>query len=479
MRRSREVVQRRQPETHKPPPTPGQRNRRTSHPAAPWLRIVFSSSYYTGLAIAAASSVVAIVLLVRRATIPLSSSPYEASAGSFLLSHEWSPISGMDCQIGDISGANMGAQLAEHRRLSQPARLHNLTLNWHVRNWTEPGQFHHLVEEAGCCVMLRQDTGGHAPLESRIILSRKHWDELAENASNVIFNVDYSSVYWAMHRFYSIPDVFTGIRKNPILSLGTHGSGIFTHQHDENFLTQVQGTKVWFIAPPDTPKPPIRHPCSYLSQTPPPKNTLGVQACALLPGETLYLPERWHHATCNLGGEGAWGHWNLAIGGQGESSSWPASFHALADGDSGRLRQALHKTLSSLSQKRHRCSVCGAALWRELVALQHFAARAGSIDGLRIVLDAVGLPHSAPIVELDERDTRGGYGQIKGGTALHAAAWHGHLALVRQLVLRGADPGAELQTGHGSMHAAELASQNGYESVAAFLRTEEERARGR
>merc|ERR1712080_465609 len=117
-----------------------------------------------------------------------------------------------------------------------------------------------MLEEAGCCVKLRQATGGLAPSESRIILSRKHWEELAQNASNVIFNVDYSSVYWAMQRFYSIPQLLLGVRQNPILSLGSHGSGIFSHRHDENFLTQVQGTKIWLIAPPDDPKPPIQLP---------------------------------------------------------------------------------------------------------------------------------------------------------------------------------------------------------------------------
>merc|ERR550532_1657143 len=141
--------------------------------------------------------------------------------------------------------------------------------------------------------------------------------------------------------------MFRSTRKNPILSLGSHGSGVFTHQHDANFLTQVQGTKLWFIAPPEANKLPIRHPCTYIARRPP-----GVQVCAIRPGETIYVPDRWHHATCNLRGEGAWGQWNLAVGGQGDSESWPETFHALADGDISSLRQALRKTLSSLLESR-------------------------------------------------------------------------------------------------------------------------------
>lgn len=411
----------------------------------------------------------AFVIHTDRSLLP--GSGKESYVGSFGLQDQLKLVGGMRCEIQEISGANMSALFAEHRMHSQPARIQNVTAEWKLQNWVEPAQFRHLLEDAGCCVMLRGYKGGDAPSDSQIHFSLERWDELARNTSNVVFNVDYSPIYWALKSLYIIPQIFRGIRKNPILSLGSHGSGIFAHQHDANFLTQVQGTKLWFIAPPEALKLPMRHPCSYIAQRPP-----GVQACAIRPGETIYLPDRWHHATCNLGGEGAWGLWNLAVGGQGESTSWPESFHALADGDISRLREALRQTLSSLSESRRSCSKCGGALWRQLVALLHFAARAGSLDGLKVVLDEVGLPHDAPVVEVDARDLHGGYGQIKGGTALHVAAWHGHLMLVQELVRHGAEVRAELQGEDAGLRASELAKRQGHLTTAIFLSAEEARS---
>jgi len=384
---------------------------------------------------------------------------------------EWRVADGMRCEIHELSGRDMSAQFAEHRRQSQPVRLLNATAEWQHPAWVEPVEFQHLLADAGCCVTLRGVTGGGVPSDSRLNFSRELWDELGKNRSNSIFNVDYSPVYWATKGFYSIPRIFRSIRKNPILSLGSHGSGIFAHQHDENFLTQVQGTKVWFVAPPEVDKLPIRHPCTYIAQRPP-----GVLMCAVRPGETIYVPDRWHHATCNLGGEGAWGQRNLAVGGQGDSKSWPESFHALADGDMGRLLEAIRKTLSSLSEARRACAKCGGAFLRQLVALLHFAARSGNLAGIGVVLDEVGMPGNAQVVDVDARDPVGGYGQIQGGTALHVAAWYGHLSLVQELVRRGADVGAELQKSDGSLRASALARRQGHHTTAMFLTAEEPRS---
>jgi len=399
------------------------------------------------------------------------SSGTESFSGSFELADQ--RLAGeITCDFQEMSGTDMSAQFAEHRRSAVPVRIQNVTAGWKLQDGVEPAQFRHLLEGAGCCVMLRGDKGGGVPSETRINFSREVWDDLSGNTSNVVFNVEYSPIYWALKGLYIIPHIFREIRRNPILSLGSHGSGIFTHQHDANFLTQVQGTKLWFIAPPDASLP-IRHPCTYIAQRPP-----GVKACAIRPGETIYLPDRWHHATCNLGGEGVWGQWNLAVGGQGESTSWQESFHALADGDISRLREALRETLASLKEARRKCSKCGKALWRQLVALLHFAARAGSLDGIKAVLDeVVGTPHDAPLVEVDARDPYGGYGQIKGGTALHVAAWHGHLMLVQELLRHGAEVGAKLKSDESDvvLRASELASNHGHLTTASLLKAEEER----
>lgn len=79
------------------------------------------------------------------------------------------------------------------------------------------------------------------------------------------------------------------------------------------------------------------------------------------------------------------------------------------------------------------------------------------------------------MVDIDARDPFGGYGQIKGGTALHVAAWHGHLMVVQELVRRGAKVGAELPKIDGSLLASELARRQGHLATAMFLTAEEAR----
>ncbi|NXS29253.1 JMJD8 protein, partial [Pomatostomus ruficeps] len=92
---------------------------------------------------------------------------------------------------------------------------------------------------------------------------------------------------------------------SPAYSFGVagSGSGVPFHWHGPGFSEVIFGRKRWFLYPPD--KTPHFHPnettLAWLQNTyptlPPGQRPL---ECTLRPGEVLYFPDRWWHATLNL-----------------------------------------------------------------------------------------------------------------------------------------------------------------------------------
>ncbi|NXS23014.1 JMJD8 protein, partial [Mystacornis crossleyi] len=88
----------------------------------------------------------------------------------------------------------------------------------------------------------------------------------------------------------------------PLPNAGS-GSGVPFHWHGPGFSEVIFGRKRWFLYPPD--KTPHFHPnettLAWLQHTyptlPPAQRPL---ECTLRPGEVLYFPDRWWHATLNL-----------------------------------------------------------------------------------------------------------------------------------------------------------------------------------
>merc|ERR1712137_1372668 len=89
----------------------------------------------------------------------------------------------------------------------------------------------------------------------------------------------------------------------PTLSIGGVNASSPVHQHHENWFAQLHGRKAWVVAPADSGaekamrKRPV---CQLHAQQKPLENN--IQRCVLRAGEVLYLPDQWHHGTCNLEG---------------------------------------------------------------------------------------------------------------------------------------------------------------------------------
>ncbi|XP_075755320.1 jmjC domain-containing protein 8 isoform X3 [Pelodiscus sinensis] len=89
-----------------------------------------------------------------------------------------------------------------------------------------------------------------------------------------------------------------------LASLGSgSGSGVPFHWHGPGYSEVIYGRKRWFLYPPE--KTPEFHPnkttLSWLLDTYPflPPEDRPVE-CTIRPGEVLYFPDRWWHATLNL-----------------------------------------------------------------------------------------------------------------------------------------------------------------------------------
>lgn len=81
------------------------------------------------------------------------------------------------------------------------------------------------------------------------------------------------------------------------------GTGVPFHWHGPGYSEVIYGRKRWFLYPPD--KEPHFHPnrttLSWVTETYPnlPEDEAPLE-CTIRPGEVLYFPDRWWHATLNL-----------------------------------------------------------------------------------------------------------------------------------------------------------------------------------
>jgi len=103
---------------------------------------------------------------------------------------------------------------------------------------------------------------------------------------------------------YKIPP-FTLPLHYPALSFGLAGpgTGVPFHFHGPGFAETIYGRKRWFLTPPDV-KPEF-HPNKttlqwFVDDYPKIKENTYIYECTLKPGELIYFPDKWWHATLNI-----------------------------------------------------------------------------------------------------------------------------------------------------------------------------------
>ncbi|KAL7552988.1 hypothetical protein ACHAWF_016228 [Thalassiosira exigua] len=126
-------------------------------------------------------------------------------------------------------------------------------------------------------------------------------------------NSECPSLFRSLRSEYSAPGPIHGSSWPKIFSVLMRGSSHRFHMHDETWLGQIAGSRLWFLAPPSTNKglrePPVPA-CDYLSGRAALPDVEGIMACVQRPGEVMYFPPYWYHATCGLE------EWNVGVGEQ-------------------------------------------------------------------------------------------------------------------------------------------------------------------
>uniref|UniRef100_A0A8B9NXG0 Jumonji domain containing 8 n=1 Tax=Apteryx owenii TaxID=8824 RepID=A0A8B9NXG0_APTOW len=133
----------------------------------------------------------------------------------------------------------------------------------------------------------------------------KPQDPAALGSDTLYFFGDNNFTEWGplFQKYVPPPFRIPGTRGAYSFGIAGAGSGVPFHWHGPGYSEVIFGRKRWFLYPPD--KTPHFHPnettLAWLRHTyptlPPGERPL---ECTIHPGEVLYFPDRWWHATLNL-----------------------------------------------------------------------------------------------------------------------------------------------------------------------------------
>jgi hypothetical protein len=109
---------------------------------------------------------------------------------------------------------------------------------------------------------------------------------------------------------YSHPEPFESASQCRVFSFGGGHRGVQMMQHGAAWLGLISGAKLWHVAAPHEPRP-SNIECADGGRIDYARaKAEHVSHCLLLPGEMVWVPERWWHATCNLD------PYTIGVGGQ-------------------------------------------------------------------------------------------------------------------------------------------------------------------
>ncbi|CAE8709955.1 unnamed protein product, partial [Polarella glacialis] len=218
---------------------------------------------------------------------------------------------------------------------TRPVRLRGLTDSWPLRQMLTAGSDNN-KNNLGFEQLLRSELGelhfrlrpsatlheyGYAgPAESRITLRQYFAPGGCPPARGVIFENDFHQAMPALGKAYSVPQLLSDVHGKPLFSAGRRHTGIGFHRHNESWLAQLHGRKVWFLVPEGLDRPPALPPWWYLRERP-----QGMLTCILEPGEVLFVPGGWWHSTWNIDER------SFALGWEGDGGDEPScpAMHAI------------------------------------------------------------------------------------------------------------------------------------------------------
>jgi len=254
----------------------------------------------------------------------------------------------------------------------------------------------------------------------------------------------------------------------PSVSIGGRGSTAILHRHEEAWMAQIYGKKLWLVGGPGPALAPdvLRHPCrrGFRSTLTPltlqtQQETLSLSRCITGPSDILYLPDGWAHATCGLS------TFNVGLGYIGSVGFLPPLHRAAVVGDLPTVSKRLEVEGISVLEP------AGGGMLNEAgLPPLHWAAWNGHVEVMRKLIEweqqaaslhipslasalrwAAARGHSSATAFLakeigpDVRDEQ-------GASPLHWAATTGHVPVMKELLKLKADPNAADAFGARPLH---------------------------
>ncbi|KAI4822059.1 jmjC domain-containing protein 8 [Pseudochaenichthys georgianus] len=227
----------------------------------------------------------------------------------------WSSDSGFrlqdegDCNIDILDGFSLShQQFIERYAYSRPVILRGLTDNTRFRSLCSKAS---LLEEYGAS-KVRLSTANTFSYRKVDIPLQEYVDDLlrpqsadALGSETLYFFGDNNFTEWQslFEQYESPPYVLPRTSGAYSFGIAGPGTGVPFHWHGPGYSEVIYGRKRWFLYPPD--REPHFHPnrttLSWLRDTYPhlPEEEAPLE-CTIRPGEVLYFPDRWWHATLNL-----------------------------------------------------------------------------------------------------------------------------------------------------------------------------------
>ncbi|CAE8613424.1 unnamed protein product [Polarella glacialis] len=269
---------------------------------------------------------------------------------------------------------------------------------------------------------------------------------------------------------FSVPDVLAGVLLHgPSLSIGGPGSSAVLHRHEEAWMAQVHGHKLWLVGPPGGDLPPwtLAAPCdhhpsasswrasakTFGAQSP--EGFLPLRRCVAGPSDVVYLPDRWAHATCGLSS------FNVGVGFIGSVAFLPKLHKAAATGDHLAAQAFLQRNGAEEAQQPDGSDALGTggllplhwAAWnghaRLVAVLLNDSHSEGASQALRW---AAARGHQAVTSKLLASGVAAEGGDDMGANPVHWAAAAGHAPVLSLLLAKRADPNAADAVGARPAH---------------------------
>lgn len=131
--------------------------------------------------------------------------------------------------------------------------------------------------------------------------------EVADDPTYIFDQNEFFDAHPELRAELKLPPFFTADGVTLYLAVGGSRSGVQFHKHAAGWNTQIHGRKRWLLYEPET-MPPYHYPTHGMSvetwlrtvfpKLPKERRPL---SCTTQPGELIYVPETWYHATMNMG----------------------------------------------------------------------------------------------------------------------------------------------------------------------------------